>query len=139
MAAAASVASSIRAVGAGRHAQDDLVHAGHPGGDGAHEDGGGIAGPAARGVAARPGHRPDQVAHGDPAGLEVVGLGRRLVGVVGEDPVVGHTERLGELGGTGSSAAWTSPEGTRRLVDAHPSNRSVSRRSADVAARPTSR
>ena len=59
-----------------------------------------VAGPSPGGVAAGPGHRPDQVADLDAAGLEVGGLGvGRLVGVVGQDAVVGHVERLLERTG----------------------------------------
>ena len=42
-------------VGPGRHAQGDLLHAGHLGGDRAHEHGRGIAGPPARARSTRPG------------------------------------------------------------------------------------
>ena len=80
-------------VGARRHAEDDLGDAGHPRRRGAHEHGRRVTGATARDVAAGPGDGPHQVADGDAVGAPV--LDRvSLVGVVGEDPCVGHLERL---------------------------------------------
>ena len=126
------------AVGPGRHAQDDLLDAGHLGGHRAHQHGRRIAGPPAGRVAPGPRHRPDQVADLDAAGLEVVGRPvARLVGVVGQDPVVGHVEGLLELGrAPGARAAWISSSGTRSSSMSTPSNCRVSRRSGGVAVGP---
>ena len=94
------------AVGAGWHAQHHLADPGHPGGGGAHQHGRRIPGPAARRVAAGPGHRADQLGDGDPVGLEAVGGGGPgLVGVVGDDPVMGDVQGIpqgsGDAGGGG--------------------------------------
>ncbi len=79
----------------GGHAQHDLPDAGHPGRHRAHQHRRRIPGPAARCVTAGAGHRAHQMPNLDPPRLEVAHLGiGRLVGVVGQDPVVGDVESL---------------------------------------------
>ena len=85
------------AVGARWDAQDDLLHTGHLGGDGAHEHGRRIAGPPPGRVAAGPCHRPNQMADGDPSGFEVGDVPRGLVRVVRQDAIVGDVERVLEV------------------------------------------
>src|ERR1035437_10070752 len=81
------------AVGTGGHAQHHLFDSGHPGRNGTHENGGGVSGPSSRGVTTGPGHRAGEVGDGDPGRFEIVGLRRcRLMGVVGENPVVSDIE-----------------------------------------------
>ena len=83
------------AVGAGRHAQGDLGHAGHLGRDGGHQHGGRVHRPPAGDVATGPVDRPDEVADDDALPL-VARLVLHLGAVVGHDLVAGELERLPE-------------------------------------------
>ena len=90
-------------VGGRRHAEHDVLDAGHPGRGGAHEDGGGVSSPAARRVEAGPSHGASQVVHGHPTGLERARR-RPFVGVVRLDALVGQLEGVLDLDRAPASA-----------------------------------